>query len=84
MTKIKPSLTSYIFQANVYNERLGSQFGKTVSITVQAYNEKDVYKEATINFNKYINTLYKHHNIDADGQIRKTINTFNYNNLKLV
>ena len=84
MTKIKPSLTSYTFQANVYNERLGSQFGRTVSITIIANNEQDAYKEATISFNKYINALYKHHNIDADGQIRKTINTFNYNNLKLV
>lgn len=84
MSKIKLFPKLYTFQANVYNERFGSQFGKTVSITIQANNEKNAYKEATINFNKYINALYKHHNIDADGQVRKVINTFNYDNLKLL
>jgi len=85
MTKIKPNKNMlYTFQANVYNERLGSPFGKTVNITILANNEEDAYKQAKISFNKYINALYKHHNIDADGQVRKTINTFNYNNLKLV
>lgn len=74
----------YTFQANVFNERLGSQFGRTVNITVLANNEKDAYKEAEKSFNKYISALYKHHNIDSDNKTRKTINTFNYNNLKLV
>lgn len=74
----------YTFQANVFNERIGSQFGRTVNITVLANNEKDAYEQAKISFNKYINALYKHHNIDSNGKIRKTINTFNYNNLKLI
>lgn len=74
----------YIFQANIYNERIGSQFGTTVNTTILANNEKDAYEQAKISFNKYINILYKHHNIDADGQTRKVINTFNYNNLKLI
>jgi len=73
----------YTFQANVYNERLGSQFGRITNITVLANNEQDAYEQAKISFNKYINTLYKHHNIDGNGKIRKIINTFNYNNLTL-
>lgn len=82
--KVKPSPMLYTFQANVYNERIGSEFGRTTNITVLANNEKDAYEQAKISFNKYINALYKHHNIDSDGQTRKIINTFNYNNLKLV
>ena len=74
----------YNFQANVYNERIGSEFGKIVNITVLANNQEDAYEQAKISFNKYINALYKHHNIDADGQARKVINTFNYNNLKMI
>lgn len=74
----------YNFQANVYNERIGSEFGKTTSITVLANNQEDAYEQAKTSFNKYINALYKHHNIDSNGKIRKTINTFNYNNLKMI
>ena len=74
----------YTFQANVFNERLGSPFGITVSTTVLANNKEDAFNEAKKSFDKYINALYKHHNIDGNGKIRKTINTFNYNNLKLV
>lgn len=74
----------YKAQANVYNEKFGSQLGRIVTITILANNEEDAYKEAEKSFNKYINTLYNHHNIDVNGKIRKTINTFNYNNLKLV
>ena len=84
MTKIKPSPMLYTFQANVYNERIGPEFGVTTNITVLANNEKDAYEQAKISFNKYINALYKHHNINGDGKIRKTINTFNYNNLKMI
>ena len=50
----------YSFQANVFNERLGSQFGRTTSITILANNEQDAYKEAKKSFDKYINALYKH------------------------
>ena len=74
----------YTFQANVYNERLGSPFGTIVKTTIVANNEEDAYKEAEKSFNKYINALYKHHNIDSNGKVRKVVNTFNYNNLKLV
>jgi len=84
MSKIKPSPMLYTFQANVFNERIGSKFGRTTNITVLANNEKDAYEQAKISFNKYINALYKHHNINSDGQTRKMINTFNYDNLKLV
>ena len=84
MAKIKPSKRTYLFQANVYNERFGPELGKTANIGVVANNEKDAYEQAKISFNKYINALYKHHNIDSDGQIEKVINTFYYNNLKLV
>lgn len=85
MGKIKPNKNMlYTFQANVFNERVGPEFGKIVNTTVLANNEKDAYEQAKISFNKYINALYKHHNIDADGQTRKVINTFNYNNLKIV
>lgn len=84
MNKIKPSKRTYLFQANVYNERIGPEFGVTTNVTVLANNEKDAYEQAKISFNKYINALYKHHNIDSDGQTRKVINTFNYNNLKMI
>jgi len=40
MPKIKPSPMLYTFQANVYNERIGSQFGTTTNITVLANNER--------------------------------------------
>lgn len=83
MTKIKPSFISYTFQANIYNERIGSQFGTITCVTVVANNEKDAYEEAKKSFDKYVAALIKHHNIDSNGKIRKTINTFNYNNLKL-
>lgn len=82
--KVKPSPMLYTFQANVYNKRIGSEFGRTTNITVLANNEKDAYEQAKISFDKYINALYKHHNIDGNGKIRKIINTFNYNNLKMV
>ena len=82
--KIKPSPMLYTFQANVFNERLGSQFGKTINTTVLANNEKDAYEQAKISFNKLMKTLDIHHNINSDGQIRKEINIFNYDNLKLV
>lgn len=82
-TKINKNML-YTFQANVFNERLGSPFGVTVNTTVLANNEQDAYEEAKKSFDKYIATLLKHHNIDAKGKIRKTINTFNYDNLKLV
>lgn len=84
MNKIKPSPMLYTFQANVYNERIGPEFGKTVNIIVLANDKEDAYKEAKISFNKYILALYKRHNINSHGEIRKVINTFNYNNLKLV
>ena len=74
----------YTFQANVFNERISPEISKTIKITVLANNQEDAYEQAKISFNKYINALYKHHNIDADGQTRKVINTFNYNNLKMV
>lgn len=85
MSKVKPNKNMlYTFQANVFNERIGSQFGRTTNITVLANNEQDAYEQAKISFNKYINALYKHHNIDDNGKVRKVINTFNYDNLKLV
>ena len=73
----------YSFKANVFNEQLGSQFGRTICITVVANNEKDAYEQAKISFDKYVAALAKHHNIDGNGKVRKRINTFNYNNLKL-
>ena len=85
MSKTKPTKNMlYTFQTNVFNTRIGPEFGVTTNITVLANNEKDAYEEAEKSFNKYINALYKHHNINSDGKIRKTINTFNYNNLKIV
>lgn len=83
MSKIKPSPMLYTFQANVYNKRIGPEFGVITNITVLANNEKDAYEQAKISFDKYINSLYIHHNI-GNGKIKKVINTFNYNNLKLV
>ena len=84
MSKIKPSCKAYTFQANVFNERFGSEFGVTTNITILANNEKDAYDEAKKSFNKYVYSLNLHHNIDANGKLRKTINTFKYNNLKMV
>ena len=85
MNKIKPQAKDiYTFQANVFNERFGSPFGRTVTITISANNEKDAYEKAKESFDNYINALYKHHNINCNGKVRKTINTFNYNNLKIV
>lgn len=74
----------YKFQANVFNEKLGSPFGRTVSTTILANNEEDAYEEAKKSFDKYIHSLEIHHNVNGKGKIRKTINTFNYNNLKLI
>lgn len=74
----------YSFKANVFNEQLGSEFGRTTCITVVANNEKDAYEQAKTSFDKYIAALTKHRNINSNGKVRKTINTFNYNNLKLV
>lgn len=74
----------YNFSANVFNERLSSEFGITTTITVIANNEEDAYNQAKISFDKYIHVLYKHHNIAGNGKVRKTINTFNYNNLKMI
>lgn len=72
----------YNFQANVFNERLSSTFGVTTNVTVVANNEKDAYIEAEKSFDKYVASLYIHHNIN--GKTKKIVNTFNYNNLKLV
>ena len=74
----------YKAQANVYNERLGPLFGRITTVTIIANDEQDAYNEAKKSFDKYIATLYKHHNIDSNAKIRKTINTFSYNNLKLI
>ena len=74
----------YSFKANVFNERLGSPFGTTTCITIVANNEEDAKIEAKKSFDRYVAALTKHHNIDANGQARKVINTFNYNNLKMV
>ena len=73
----------YSFKANVFNERLGSQFGRTTYITVVANNENDANIEAKKSFDKYVTALTKHHNIDGNGKIRKRINIFNYDNLTL-
>ena len=40
MSKIKPSPRLYTFQANVFNKRIGSKFGRIINITVSANNEK--------------------------------------------
>lgn len=63
----------YTFQANVFNKRLGSQFGRTISTTILANNEKDAFNEAKKSFDKYINRLKINHN-----------NDFAYDNLKIV
>lgn len=72
----------YTFQANVFNERLGSTFGVTTNITVVANNEKDAYIETEKSFDRYVAALFNHHNIN--GKTKKIVNTFNYNNLKLI
>ena len=71
--KSKPSTKLYIFQANVYATKLGSQFGTTINITVEASNEKDALIKAKEKFNIYVDRLSINHN-----------NKFEYNNLKLV
>ena len=73
----------YSFKANVFNERLDSQFGRTTHITVVANNENDANIEAKKSFDKYVAALTKHHNINGNGKVRKIINTFNYNNLTM-
>lgn len=73
----------YSFKANVFNERLGSQFGTITHIIVAAKNEEDARIEAKKSFDRYVAALKKHHNINGNGKVRKVINTFNYNNLTL-
>lgn len=73
----------YRFKANVFNERIGSPFGRTTRITIVANNEEDAKVEAKKSFDRYVAVLTKHHNIDGNGKVRKVINTFNYNNLTL-
>lgn len=85
MNKIKPNNNMlYTFQANVFNKRVGPKFGVPTNTTVLANNEKDAYEEAKKLFDKYIHSLEIHHNVDGKGKIRKIINAFDYNNLKLV
>lgn len=76
----------YTFQANIYNERIGSSFGRTANITIVASNEKEAYNNAKKQFNNLIISLNHYHHNNIDGKIEKTIivNTFNYDNLKLV
>ena len=73
----------YKFKANVFNTKLGSTFGTITYITIVANNQEDAYNEAKKSFDKYVNTLDVHHNIDGNGKVRKTINKFAYNNLEL-
>lgn len=73
----------YNFKANVYNTRLGPEFGTTTRVTIIANDKDDAYKEAEKSFNRYIHHLDVHHNIDGNGKVRKTINKFAYNNLEL-
>lgn len=63
----------YTFKANVFNERLGSQFGRIVNTTILANNEEDAFNEAKKSFDKYVNRLKINHN-----------NDFSYDNLKIV
>lgn len=73
----------YNFKANVYNTRLGPEFGTITHVTIVANDKEDAYKEAEKSFNRYIHHLDVHHNIDTKGKIRKIINKFAYNNLEL-
>lgn len=73
----------YNFKANVFNTRLGPDFGTTTTVTIIANNKEEAWDEARKSFNKYIQTLYTHHNIDANGKVRKILNSFDYNNLEL-
>lgn len=73
----------YNFKANVYNTRLGPDFGTITTVTVIANNKEEAWDEARKSFNKYIQALYTHHNIDGNGKVRKTLNSFDYNNLEL-
>lgn len=71
----------YTFQANVFNKRIGSKFGRIINITISANNEKDAYKKVKIMFDNYVNNLYIR---CYDGQMSETTNPFAYNNLKIV
>lgn len=73
----------YNFKANVFNTRFGLDFGTITYATVVANNKEEAWDEARKSFNKYISALYTHHNIDANGKLRKTLNSFDYNNLEL-
>ena len=73
----------YNFKANVFNTRLGPEFGTITHVTIVANDKEDAYKEAEKSFNRYVYHLDIHHNIDANGKLRKTINKFTYNNLEL-
>lgn len=73
----------YNFKANVFNTRLGSEFGTITYVTIIANNKEEAWDEARKSFNKYISALYTHHNIDANDKVRKALNSFDYNNLEL-
>ena len=73
----------YSFSANVFNTRYGPQFGVKTTIVICANNEKDAWEQANISFDKYIKSLYAHHNINGNGKPRKIINCFDYNDLKI-
>lgn len=73
----------YNFKANVYNTRLGPDFGTITHVTIVANNKEEAWDEARKSFNKYIQALYTHHNVDVKGKARKTMNSFDYNNLEL-
>lgn len=71
MSKNKPSIKSYTFQANVFPAKIGSQCGITINATVQASNEKDALTKAKESFNIYVDRLSINYN-----------NKFEYDNLK--
>lgn len=86
----------YNFKANVYNTRLGPEFGTISHVTIIANNQKDAYKEAEKSFNRYIHHLnvrsnnticgslsIKNSDIFTKNKVRKIINKFAYNNLEL-
>lgn len=73
----------YNFKANVFNTRLGSEFGTITHVTIVANDKEDAYKEAEKSFDRYVHSLDIHHNIDGNGKLRKTITKFAYNNLEL-
>ena len=81
MNTVKVQLENlYTFKANVYNENIGPIFGRTTKITLIANSKEEAYKRAKESFDLYINTLAMHYN----NKNKKTITTFNYNDLKLV